>query len=514
MGFKDFLYTEKGKIAGSVLAAVLLTTTVMVPVSIYTDRAMNDEVTVSNVKSFGYDDNKTSTGLRQDNWMGIDTSTMIDASGQEVTSMEATLENNNPDYLGVTTDEDLMAGVNNTDGIAYLSYSHVGTDDHLKPLAISEDGGANYIKPGEKGYLSAPLNMAMKVPQGVSAVINDKLSPTPPTGKTNELKISDLNGLTNAKDMTYELDNKGEETDKAIETVDGTESYDYGQWLLDQKLAHDFAISLLAFNYIAQTQMSIEAMAPTYVSPNTAAFADDKAFFTWANEVFGQEDKDTWGIINEKGDGWAFTSEEVMIDGTGTDEAAINLALDSFNVTYPDASLSQNLNNGGSYRAWETVDKDKLPAGVSYNPDEYDGTQNGSKAAFIGTQSRGMEMGQFKKDENGNPKSDASGEISYWGYDEDVYAKGTYGSTTSDDMENIIYDFTKMSTDDETPTATTLATDQVVFFTTVDAKFTSSVDGKTYAPTGVTQTGAKMLFEFGSTWNEVYNLGLLQAELV
>ncbi len=501
MGFKDFLYTEKGKIAGSVLAAVLLTTTVMVPVSIYTDRAMNDEVTVSNVKSFGYDDNKTSTGLRQDNWMGIDTSTMIDASGQEVTSMEATLENN-PDYLGVTTDEDLMAGVNNTDGIAYLSYSHVGTDDHLKPLAISEDGGKTYINPGEPGYLSAPLNMVMKVPQGVSAKINDILAPG-----SLELKIDELNGLTNTKVMQYE-------NGVATETTDATDTYDYGKWLQDTGLAHDFAVSVVAFNYIAQTQMSVDAMAEEgYVSPNVdsngkATFADKDEFFKWANDVFGQADKDVWGIINDDNTDWAFDSEEVLIDGTGTDEAAINLALDSFNVAYPNASLSQNLNNGGSYRAWETVDKDKVPAGVSFNADEYDGTQDAAEYAFIGTQSRGMEMGEFKG------KKDSAGEISYWGYDESAYANGTWGSTTSDDMENIIYDFNSMSTSDDTPTAATLATDQVVFFTTVDTQFVHGLDGKTYTPTGVTQTGAKMLFETGATWDEVYTLGLISAELV
>ncbi len=505
MGIKDFLYTEKGKIAGSVLAAVLLTTTVMVPVSIYTDRAMNDEVTVSNVKSFGYDDNKTSTGLRQDNWMGIDVSTMTDASGQEVTSMEATLENN-PDYLGVTTDEDLMAGVNNTDGIAYLSYSHVGTDDHLKPLAISEDGGKTYINPGETGYLSAPLNMVMKVPQAVSAVINDYLAKG-----SAELTITSLNGLKNTKVMQYDADGKATETK---DTTPISEKYDYGKWLTDKKLAHDFAISLVAFNYITQTQMSVDAMAEGgYVSPNVdsngkATFADGDEFFTWAKGVFGGADKDVWGIINDDGTDWAFDSEEVLIDGTGTDEAAINLALDSFNVVYPNASLSQNLNNGGSYRAWETVDKDKVPAGVSFNADEYDGTQDAAEYAFIGTQSRGMEMGQFKG------KKDSAGEISYWGYDESAYANGTWGSTTSDDMENIIYDFTSMSTSDETPTAATLATDQVVFFTTVDTQFVHGLDGKTYTPTGVTQTGAKMLFETGATWDEVYTLGLLQAEEV
>ncbi len=502
MGFKDFLYTEKGKIAGSVLAAVLLTTTVMVPVSIYTDRAMNEEPTVNNVKAFGYDDNKTSTGLRQDNWMGIDTSTMIDASGAEVTSMEATLETNS-DYTGVTTDEDLMAGVSNTDGIAYLSYSHVGTDKHLKPLAISEDGGATYVKPGEKGYLSAPLNMVMKVPQGVSAKINDILAPG-----SSELKIAELNGLTNTKVMQYK-------DEVATETTDATDAYDYGQWLQDTGLAHDFAVSVVAFNYIAQTQMSIDAMAKGgYVSPNTATFKDAQSFLDWAKGVFGGEDREKWGIIDSTGN-WAFTSEYVLIDGTGTDEAAINYSLDSFVDSYPGHSLAQQLNNGGSYRAWETVDELDLPAGVSFNRDEYDGTQDGSVGAFIGTQSRGMEMGQFKTDKNtGQPKKDSAGEISYWGYDENVYATGNYGSTTSDDMENISYDFTTMISDDETPTAATLATDQVVFFTTTDTQFTHALDGKTYTPTGVTKQGAKMLFQLGSTWDEVYTLGLISAELV
>lgn len=73
--------------------------------------------------------------------MGITPSEMTDASGATVISMEATLQNND-DYTGVTTDEELMGGVKSTDGIGYLSMSHVAKDSSLKPLDISEDGGA------------------------------------------------------------------------------------------------------------------------------------------------------------------------------------------------------------------------------------------------------------------------------------------------------------------------------------------------------------------------------------
>lgn len=501
MGFKDFMYTEKGKITGSVLAAVLITTAVMVPVSIFTDRAVNYETAVQNVKAFGYDDNKTSTGLRQDNWMGIEATTMTDASGGTVTSMEAALQNN-PDYTGVTTDEDLMAGVNNTDGIAYLSYSHVGTDEHLKPLAISEDGGVTYINPGDKEYISAPLNMVMKVPQGVSAVINDHLN------ASTELKLSDLDGIQNAKVMQYD-------DGVATETKDATalDQYNYGTWLKDNGLAHDFALSMIAFNYISNTKMAADAMAEgSYVSHNTPVYADTASFQEWANKTFGGENADIWKVVDKSTGEFSFGDEQVLIDGTGTDEAAINLALDSFVVNYEGHSLAQNLNNGGSYRGWETASKDDLPAGVSFNYDEYDGEQNGSKGAFIGTQSRGMEMGSFKKDSDGNLKKDSAGEISYWGYDESKYATGDYGSVETSDMENIIYDSSKILEDDATPTATTLATDQVVFFTTVDTQFEHY--GQTYTPTGVTQQGAKMLFQLGATWDEVYTLGLIDADLV
>lgn len=68
MGFKDFMYTEKGKITGSVLAAVLLTTAVLVPTTIALDRSIHGEDELgANIKVYGYDDNVTSTGERQDN---------------------------------------------------------------------------------------------------------------------------------------------------------------------------------------------------------------------------------------------------------------------------------------------------------------------------------------------------------------------------------------------------------------------------------------------------------------
>ncbi len=489
MGIKDFMYTEKGKITASVLATALVATIILVPTTLVINNSINGSTsTTENVKSFGYDDNVTSTGLRQDNWMEIDETVMIDASGNPVTSMEATLSKNDS-YTGVVTDEELMAGVNSTDGIAYLSNSHVSKDSNLKPLNISEDGGQTWINVGDSDYIAAPLNMVLKVPQGVSEVIKGYIG----TGVTTPLTLDDLDGISNS--VVVDLD--GETVNSA------TDTYDYGTWLEDEGYVKDFALSVIAFNWIAQAEPAFEGISSDYTPINDGAFADGDEFLAWANSVFGGTEADTWGVVTSEGE-WAFTNEEVLIDGTGTDEAAINLAFEAFNSTYG-VSITQNLNNGGSYRGWETSKGDV--AGVTHNPDEYDGSEDGAQGAFIGTQSRGMETASM------TGKSEISGELSYWGYDETVYDDGAFGlGFETSDMENIIYDFTAFSSDVEAPLATTIAADQVVFFTTVDAKF--EYEGKTYAPTGVSQVGAKMLFQLGSTWEEVYSIGFLQAEEV
>ncbi len=492
MGLRDFMYTEKGRITSSVVAAVLVTTVVLVPLTIVLDRNIRGGTSQGNenVKSFGYDDNVTSTGLRQDNWMGITPTTMIDASGSEVTSMEATLSKNDS-YTGVITDEELIAGVNSTNGIAYLSNSHVSKDSNLKPLNISEDGGETWINVGDADYIAAPLNMVMKVPQAVSVVLKDYISPT----ATEALTIEDLNGLQNSVIV--------DTSSESVESTTVLDTYDYGDWLVSEGYTKDFALSVIAFNWIAQAQPAFDKVDTEYAHINEAGFANGEEFFNWANIVFGGDQTDTWGVINESGDGWAFTSEEILIDGTGTNDPAVNLALEAFEEEYG-VSITANLNNGGSYRGWETSEADV--AGVVHNEDEYDGSEDGAQGAFIGTQSRGMETASM------TGKSDISGEISYWGYDESVYDSGTFGNVSSSDKENIIYDFSAFVDNDEVPLATTIAGDQIVFFTTVDANF--EYEGETYAPTGVSQEGAKMLFQLGATWEEVYSMGFLQAERV
>lgn len=64
MSIKDLLYTEKGKIGSAVMVAILVTTPIIIPVSIYSDRALNYDSISGRVSTYGYDDQISSTGKK------------------------------------------------------------------------------------------------------------------------------------------------------------------------------------------------------------------------------------------------------------------------------------------------------------------------------------------------------------------------------------------------------------------------------------------------------------------
>lgn len=515
MKILDFMYTDKGKITASVLLAVIISTVILVPSSIFIDRGIREEEDI-NIKTFGFDDNVTSTGARQDEWMNITSSEMVDASGQEILSREATLLKN-PSYTGVTIDEDLMNGVASTNGLGYLSNSHVSNDSRLKPLNISNDNGETWITPTNSDYISAPLNMTMKVPEGVATIIKQKLIKEP-----TELKVADLNGLFN--DVEVNLDSAI--VDEVDETTDVSKSYNYGDWLVEQELTSDFALSILMFSWIGQTLMAQEALNVKYSTTNEPLFLTKEEFFDWANVVFGGEDREKWGIISEDHTKWAFNNEELLIDGTGTNQDAVDIACESFGTIYNSTSyangninIQQNLANGSSNLAWETAENDDIPPGVVFNKDEYDGSNDGSKKSFIGTQSRGIETASMKT--SATELDEIDGEISYWGYNETIYDSTfdddesslfSSNNVTADDVGNMFYDFDALLNTDGTPLAFTIAGDSVVFFTNNDTVFEYS--GETYKPTGITPDGAKLAFQYGTTWDLLYDMGLISAEKV
>ncbi len=491
MGIRDLRYSEKGKIIGGILAAIIITTAIMVPIAIFTDRAIrNDNNGNNSIATYGFDDNATSTGLRQDNWMGISKTTMIDSTGKEVTSMDATLINNDNDYHSVTKDEDMMSGVKASNGIAYLSNSHIKKEKELKALAISEDNGETWITPDQDEYISAPLNMVLKVPEAVAQVVKDWIA------NSTVASLDDLNGLVNSK--VVELDENNSHEGKI---VDGIDTYDYGTWLREEGFEQDFATAVSVFAWTAGAQPAFDALKEAgYGTPNSVKFTTTNEFINWVKTVFANEE---WGIVD--GSGNLNFSSQLLVDGTGTDQAALDIAISSFDNELG-VTVTQKLNNHGSFAAWETTQQGGV-AGVTYNPDEYDQVQDASAGAFIGTQSRGMFVGD---DDN-----DVNGEISYWGYDESAYNGTVFsndGTIDTSDAENIVYNYDVFLTGTEAedlPLATTLASDHVVFFTTNDASFIS-LDGEEVKPEGLTREGYKAAYELGLSWTQLDAMGYVK----
>ncbi len=493
MGLRDLRYNGKAKVIGGILAAVLITTVVVAPISIFTDRALNSNDNA--IKTYGYDDNRTSTGKRQDAWMGVKPTTKIDASGSKVTSMDATLMKND-NYNSVTTDESLMDGVASTNGLAYLSNSHVSKRKDLKELDISEDQGKTWIKPANSNYISAPLDMVMKVPDGVANVVKKWIADSGTNGATPiSANLDELKDLGNAKKVTL---NTSDSKKGHIDTFSEKYNYNYEDWLVKNGYVKQFATAVIVYAWVVGAKPSFDAEKNGGYSPvNNTIWGTAEEFRAWVNAKFSNP---SWGVVAGNG-GKITLASELLVDGSGTDQDALDLSIAALNEGL-NVRISQKLNNKGSFEAWETAND--LPAGVTKNPDEYDGEQNATSGAFIGTQSRGMIVGE---DDN-----DVNGEISYWGYDEKKYR--TNGNISQNgkkynDDENIIYDANEfLTSDNHLPLATTIASDHVVFFTTTDAKFT--VDGKEYRPKGITKEGLRDIFQYGLSWEQVYEAGELE----
>lgn len=464
------MLNEKTKLGIGILAAVLITTAVLVPVSIYTDRAIRSDGGFSGVTTTGYDDGVTSTGTRQDAWMGIDVN-------EETGSMDGTLVQNG-NYQSVADPESMIDVVKSSDGVGYLSLSEVNRDDELKALTISEDHGETYIATDSTDYISAPLNMVMKVPAYVAKV----------------LKAHDYSAEDSALNPT-------ELNDLAL-----GEGYGYGDWLVKNEFQKQFAVAYIIFQWTVYSEAATEALgASNLTSPNVGS-ADTDEFKDWIVATFADTTEYSWGVV--KDGELAIDHIELKVDGTGTDQFALDQAISSFNSEFEDEGVvvQQLLNDGGSYRAWETDDEASVPPGVTYNYDEYDQTNNGDAGTFLGTQSRGIETYDMV-DESAKD----AGEISYWGYDEDFYSKGSIVTDPENvsDIDNVFYNYSEVvASTEDTPLAATIAGDNIVFYTSADASFELS-DGTEAHPTGLSREAAKGIFQYGLSWEVLAGLDLI-----
>ncbi len=457
-------------IGGSVAAAVLLAGSITVGVLL---TRTPSGLVEGPVHTAAFSDGVSSSAVRQDTWMGIDKDA---ATG----TFDATLTQNEY-YHSVTDDEKMIDDVQSNNGVGYISQNTVAQYSDLKTLAVSEDKGAHWITAESGTYpTSAPLDMVFKVPQPVGVVMKGHL----PTSTPTALSFNDLN-------------------------VAGS---NYGDWVKN-KYAFNYAMSFIVFAWAAESKDAHDALAAGNFGFYNSESVSKDAFDAWIQGTFKDE---AWGICNKDGNidfhGITNDSFEVNIDGTGTDELSVNIILESLSDTY-EIQLIQNLNNHGSGAAWYMDSTNEKPdwangdgtndmTGFGYaNPGTYNGaTNSGFWGAFLGTQSRATEEG----DAAFGGKDDAEKASTGWGYDWTTYVNSGVTDGDATDVENTMYNYDNIIKSEDTPLMTTMATDQIVFYTTTDAYF--EMDGKDYVPTGITREGAKDLFQNGKSYQELVKL--------
>ena len=457
MWIKNMWYSQRGKLAIIVIITALITSIILIPITFMVEDFLYKKD--SYIQSYGYDGTDSSTGTRQDEWMQIDGNT---SSEKEKILMK------NKNYHSIDGPDNIVDGVRKSKGISYLSNTDISVDDSgFKALDISdsydEDGNPIWINPSSNDYISAPMNLIMKTPIDVSIVLREHLITKEPT-----LLVLD------------DFDN------------------DYGEWIKENNYERDFMISFIVFNYVSYSKNFGEKLNDANLTPVNDQIkngVESSLFYPWIEKTFPE---DVWGKVSG--------NENLIIDGTETAEKTLDVALEAFNNDVEanpfNLNIIQYLNDGGSYRAWETTPKDKLPPGVSFNKDEYDNKNEGIPNAFLGTASRGIIPHHSGIDKD-------SEEISYWGYDEDIYSNIYEGTEPS----NIIYnldDFTIGKHSNELPLATTIATDSIVFFIVDNLKVFNPLTNKKEIPLGITRDGTKSIYQYGTTWDELAKLKELE----
>lgn len=478
MGIKDFFYTEKGKITSSVLVAILITSAILVPVSIFTTKSMNNGGEGNPIKSAGYDSSVTSTGEEVDTWMQLDG---WDSESANLEMQKTLLNNEN--YFDVKNPEEMFDKVKNNNAVAYLSNVDVNIQkDEFYALNLSEDG-TTYISPDDavNYFIKKPLNIYMKVPNIVATDLKNN-------------NINDGTGIwseaTPAEDSIFTtIDSKG-----------------YRDWLIENDYLTEFFWSFIIFNWMAFSEESQTALNEYGYSVNSVNSISSEDFDILLENAITNYTSLVGNPTPESG------NITITIDGTGTANAAVQKSIDTFNIHYKDNSnvpiVTQLLNDGGSWRAWETPEKsvtNEIP-GLSFNPDSYDGQNDGNANAFISTQSRSFRADGEVTDEDTDASDDG---LSVWGYDEDSAMEFLESNTS----EEGIYTGTQS---DDVPISYTLAIDNIVFFVSEDTSF--EFNNETYKPTGITREALYMIYNSGGsypiTWEELYAYNLIEAEKI
>ncbi len=499
MGFKDFMYTEKGKITGSVLAAVLISAAVFVPVSIFTDRAVRGDDSSSHeiINAVAFD-RTASTGEVMTEWAGIET---VDS-----TDTEKWLTNGQVTF--VEKDDALVRSVLSIENsVGFMGKNMASTQaetlgGEIQTYSVIE-GGKEIGSDSEDYSMISPLNFYMKVPAHVAKGLKDAMY-----------------WQTGSSVFTEDLTSIKPEGDYAV----------YGNWLLEKGYEDDFAQAYAVYNYaIVSSSYNTDLNSAdkfgdlTVDNSAIAGTTTDEDFYN----SLEQYEKNLTAIFGEEVKVDNGTTNELIINGTGTADPAIQYLFADYNKMFEDngssTAYSYSLVNYGSSTAWFLPKED-----IGYGDTvlvKGDNQSSGSTNAFLGTQSRRSYSGTYKGDISG---------MSNWGY---ANLNDTWGGTLKTetfDLKEIYEDSTdskviefEMNDEGEvvsitnngdiTPLAVSIAQEPLVFFSEKGTTFdilNAEGEYETYVPTGITPGAAKAIFETGISWEQLFATGAISAELV
>ncbi len=511
MGFKDFMYTEKGKITGSVLAAVLITTAVMVPVSIFADRAINGGDETNSVQVWGYDDQVSSTAKKINYYMDADFTSTTGLYGGMASSAEPALLNNEA-YHSVQDDIDILDGVAGADNaLGYLSTTWIkGYSDTplriLKTYQIGTKGEdlyntvrndeANYLDPTDDAdkatYIEMDSDYAYESEMASTLNMHLKVS----SDVADSLRTDGLIGLGNTGAASWS-------------------NTDFGDWLTNKGYADDFVLALAFFNYAAyDTSNHAIVNAATLQGTTTTDIefsSDDVAFYDSLYKAITGDSNSWIDVMTDQQSGNSGLYS-IKVDGTGTDSGVMNMEINNFEKDFNEAASSTfdfeyNFVNGGSGEGWKTPST-KIP-GVSSTTDNSDARED----SFIGTQSRFSKESEIDTNKDGEKT---------WGYDYSKYESEAKDGTTYKDPAT-----------STSVIGYTMGIDLPVFFVKNDMKFDYTIaneqalatitnptaglkvgDTVTLTVTGMSDLAAKNIYQNGQSWQNVIDAGLVLTEIV
>lgn len=454
----SFLQTEKGKLGAGILGAVLITAAILVPVSIFTDRAVREDSTNKDaIKVYSYKADTSTSEKALNKMLGINAPTDIDGDGKiSGTDTVMYLSERNSSFNEILEDNQMMDGVTSSQGIGFGNESAIGSvwadGGKGKKLEVTDGDLSLY----EQNQFKGVLNLNMKVTKDAANTLREHLV----TGAAAQLSITDFG--------------------------------DYGSEIISQNPSQ-FALAFTFFNYVtfaANANNDIEEAGNDKILDGSSVKGtqtiEQIAFNTWASTTFGGEE---WLTLPTEQ-----TEVELLVDGSSTPDLAMSSYVEGFNTELKEAgvnvTIAEELNNNGSGSSWAPSKDTNIPGGPAA-----DASEPGSATTYLGTSSS---LQKPKENEDG----EMSGAYMKWGYEEDALK-----TTVVDELEYA--DSTALSNPDAVLESTISLENPPVFFTSSDLKVTNFETGKEETPTGITKVGLVDAYVYGASWTDLSLTGNL-----